>query len=70
MAKPEAPPQFLTAGQVARQLHVSAKTISRWSTEGKLPSVRTLGRHRRYDPEVIAAVIARLAHSDTLDGGQ
>ena len=65
MAQFEAPPRFLTAGQVAAQLHVSPKTVSRWSTEGKLPFVRTLGGHRRYNPDVVAKVIGAL---DRFDG--
>jgi excisionase family DNA binding protein len=64
MAKFEAPARFLTAGEVAELLHVSPKTISRYSNEGKLPYVRTLGGHRRYNPDVVAGVIARLGRSD------
>jgi len=33
---------------VADILHVSAKAVSRWAKEGKLPFLRTLGGHRRY----------------------
>jgi excisionase family DNA binding protein len=64
MAKFEAPPRFLTAGEVAAQLHVSPKTISRWANEKKLPFVRTIGGHRRFNPDVVAGVIARLGRSD------
>jgi excisionase family DNA binding protein len=64
MAKFEAPPRFLAAGEVAELLHVSPKTISRWANEKKLPFVRTIGGHRRFDPAVVAAVIARLGRSD------
>jgi excisionase family DNA binding protein len=65
MARSETP-QFLEAGKVAKLLHVSPKTVARWSNEGKLPYVRTLGRHRRYDPRVINALVERLSH---VDGG-
>jgi excisionase family DNA binding protein len=65
MAQPEA--RFLEAGKVASMLHVSPKTVARWSNEGKLPYVRTLGGHRRYDPLVIKALAERLSH---LEGGQ
>jgi excisionase family DNA binding protein len=64
MAKFEAPPRFLTAGEVAELLHVSPKTIGRYSNEGKLPYVRTLGGHRRYNPDEVAKVIAALGRSD------
>lgn len=79
MAQSEAAPRFLLAGELAQMLHVSPKTIARYSTAGfrapdgtmkKLPSIRTLGGHRRYDPAVIAKLIAGLDHSDTMDGGQ
>ena len=42
------PPQYLWAAEVADILHVSAKAVSRWAKEGKLPFLRTLGGHRRY----------------------
>jgi excisionase family DNA binding protein len=46
---PDAEP-FLPTSHVADLLHVSPKTIARWATDGRLPSQRTLGGHRR-DPE-------------------
>lgn len=61
--------RYLTAGEVAVQLHVSAKTISRWSTEGKLAHVRTLGGHRRYEPGAIDALVKMLAAGGN-GGGQ
>jgi excisionase family DNA binding protein len=70
MAQSQAAPRYLLAGEVAHMLHVSPKTIARWSIENKLPFVRTLGGHRRYDPAKVAALIAGLDHSDTVDGGQ
>ncbi len=39
---------LLTPAQVARLLGVHPATIKRWSRTGKLPCVRTPGRHRRY----------------------
>jgi excisionase family DNA binding protein len=64
MAQPERPQPYLEAGKVARLLHVSPKTISRWAAEGKLPFVRTIGGHRRFDPTVIGALVERLNHID------
>jgi excisionase family DNA binding protein len=52
---------YLHASQVAALLGVSPKTIARWSRSGRLPHQRTLGGHRRYDPAVIRALVARLA---------
>lgn len=51
--------RFITTSDVARMLHVSPKTVSRWAKEGRLPFIRTLGGHRRY-PKV---EIERLAQS-------
>lgn len=79
MAQSEAAPRFLLAGEVADMLHVSPKTVARWSTLGyrapdgtmtKLPYVRTLGGHRRYSLAAVAKLIDGLDHSDTMDGGQ
>lgn len=47
---------YLTAGQAARILGVSPKTVDRWANEGRISCVVTLGGHRRFRPEVIAAV--------------
>lgn len=53
--------QYLTPGEVARMLHVSPKTISRWASQGLLPCLVTLGGHRRFrraDVEEIARGMA------------
>ena len=51
------PKEYLSAGEVARLLHVSPKTISRWAELDLIPCLVTLGGHRRFhraDVEVIA----------------
>jgi excisionase family DNA binding protein len=53
---------WLTASQVARRLHVSPKTVSRWAKDGRLAHRRTLGGHRRYDPELIDQLVAALTY--------
>jgi excisionase family DNA binding protein len=53
--------EYLRTAEVAELLHVSSKTISRWAREGKLPSVRTLGGHRRFPEQPIREVAARLS---------
>ena len=40
--------QYLTRSEVARVFEVSPATVARWTREGKLPFVRTLGGQRRY----------------------
>lgn len=59
--------EYLRAGDVARLLHVSPKTVARWATEGKLPYVRTLGGHRRFAGPQIQELAERLAVSATTE---
>ena len=56
------PARWLTAAQVARQLQVSPKTVTRWARQGRLAHRRTLGGHRRYDPERIDQLARTLTH--------
>lgn len=42
------PSQLLVPSEVAAIFRVDPKTVTRWAQAGKIPSVRTLGRHRRY----------------------
>lgn len=44
---------YLTSSEVAERLAVSPKTVSRWAKEGRLGHAKTLGGHRRFDPEQI-----------------
>ena len=53
---------WLRAGEVADRLHVTPKTVSRWAKEGRLPCRRTLGGHRRYDPEHVDQLVRRLTY--------
>jgi excisionase family DNA binding protein len=53
---------WLTASEAAARLHVSAKTVARWASEGRLAHRRTLGGHRRYDPELLDALIDALTY--------
>ena len=48
---------WLRAGEVAARLHVDPKTVTRWARQGRLAHRRTLGGHRRYDPEYIAELV-------------
>ena len=51
---------YLTPGQVARMLGVSPKTVYRWATADRIPCVVTLGGHRRFRVDDIAAVAASM----------
>jgi excisionase family DNA binding protein len=55
-------PTWLTTSEAAQRLHVSAKTVIRWASEGRLEHRRTLGGHRRYDPELIDALVQALTY--------
>ncbi|GIW89232.1 MAG: hypothetical protein KatS3mg108_3556 [Isosphaeraceae bacterium] len=46
---------LLKVSQVASLLGLSVSTVKRLSDDGILPAVRTAGRHRLYDPEVVLA---------------
>ena len=50
--------RYLTRSEVADIFQVSPSTITRWAEAGKLPSVKTLGGHRRYE----ARAVMELAH--------
>jgi excisionase family DNA binding protein len=52
--------QFLKTAEVARLLHVSPKTIARWSLEKKLPHTITPGGHRRFPALAIRELADRL----------
>jgi excisionase family DNA binding protein len=53
---------WLRASQAADRLHVSAKTVARWASQGRLQHRRTLGGHRRYDPALIDALVDALTY--------
>jgi excisionase family DNA binding protein len=51
--------RYLRNAQVAEILGVNSKTIQRWTKEGKLPHLRTLGGHFRYEESEIREIAAR-----------
>jgi excisionase family DNA binding protein len=53
---------WLTSSQAAARLQVSAKTVTRWANQGRLQHRRTLGGHRRFDPELIDALVDALTY--------
>lgn len=48
--------EYLTPGQAAVLLHVSPKTLNRWTHEGRVPCLVTLGGHRRFRRDEIEAI--------------
>jgi predicted DNA-binding transcriptional regulator AlpA len=50
-----------TAEQVGKRLHVSPRTVLRWSRSGKLPrGIRLSPKAVRFDPAELEAAIERL----------
>ena len=58
-------PSYLRTAEVADILYVSPKTVSRWSKEGKLPFMKTLGGHRRYPAAKIRELAEELREEPT-----
>lgn len=48
--------RLLTRAEVAKIFQVSPSTVARWAEAGKLPSVKTLGGHRRYEAKTVMAL--------------
>jgi excisionase family DNA binding protein len=40
--------ELLTPGEVAVLFRVDPKTVTRWAQAGRIPSIRTIGGHRRF----------------------
>jgi excisionase family DNA binding protein len=51
---------LLTPGEVATLFRVTPKTVTRWAEAGKLPTVRTLGGHRRFHARDVLRVRAEI----------
>ena len=58
--EPAASKDFLTPGEVARLLHVSAKTVNRWANERRIPCIMTLGDHRRFARTDVEDAVRRM----------
>lgn len=52
---------YLLPGEVARVLHVSPKTVSRWAARGLIPHLATLGGHRRFRRDDVEAIARRMS---------
>lgn len=51
------PARLLSAGEVARLAQVSLRAVRGWADKGKLESFRTLGGHRRFREDDVAALL-------------
>jgi excisionase family DNA binding protein len=60
---------LLTPRETAALFHVDPRTVTRWAREGKMPSTRTLGGHRRYrEADVMALLHPETAAANPLTG--
>lgn len=57
--------RLLTRAEVAGIFQVAPSTITRWAEAGKLPTVKTLGGHRRYAAEVVLELAHYLTQEET-----
>ena len=55
---------LLTPAEVAALFRVNPKTVTRWSRAGKLPSIKTLGGHRRFRAADVKAAIEQMEQAD------
>jgi excisionase family DNA binding protein len=62
--------QFLKTAEVARLLHVSPKTIARWSVEKRLPHTITPGGHRRFPAAAIRELAERLEMTGRIEAAR
>jgi len=60
--------RLLTRAEVADIFQVSPSTVARWAEADKLPSVKTLGGHRRYEAKAVLALAQDLMKEEvTMD---
>jgi excisionase family DNA binding protein len=57
--------RLLTRAEVAEIFQVAPSTITRWAEAGKLPSVKTLGGHRRYAATLVRELVHDLTKEET-----
>jgi excisionase family DNA binding protein len=56
--------RLLTRAEVAEIFQVSPSTITRWAEAGKLPAVKTLGGHRRYEAKIVMELVQQLIQQE------
>ncbi|WP_446566379.1 BldC family transcriptional regulator [Trueperella abortisuis] len=54
----------MTPAEVAALFRVDPKTVARWADSGKLPSIRTLGGHRRFPRKEVLEKIQLPQHEE------
>ncbi|GIK39432.1 MAG: hypothetical protein BroJett011_32650 [Chloroflexota bacterium] len=56
--------RLLTRAEVAKIFQVAPSTITRWAEAGRLPSVKTLGGHRRYAATQVLDLVQDLTQKE------
>ena len=49
--------KYITIKEAAKLFGVSVDSIRRWSNEGKLKPIKTMGNHRRFDLAELEAIL-------------
>jgi excisionase family DNA binding protein len=52
--------EYLTPREAGQMLGVTAKTVVRWAAEGRIPSMVTLGGHRRFKRQEIEDLVKEM----------
>lgn len=53
--------RLLTTGEVAAVFRVDPRTVTRWTREGRLKSIRTPGNQHRYHASAVQALLGKQA---------
>jgi excisionase family DNA binding protein len=61
MKKQPAESPYYSTRDLAKLLGVDDSTVKRWADLGEIPCYKTLGGHRRFTPETVKDVTARLS---------
>lgn len=56
--------EYLSRSDVAEIFSVSPNTVTRWAEAGKLPCVRTLGGHRRYEADKMYQLAQQMVNQE------
>ncbi|MCH8269997.1 MAG: helix-turn-helix domain-containing protein [Planctomycetes bacterium] len=55
------PRRLLTPAELSERFGLKENTIRRWARDGRIPCVRLGSRTLRFDPDAVAAMIAKLS---------
>ena len=51
--------KLLNINEVSKLLNVTPHTLRRWDKNGNFPSIRTVGKHRRYTEEYVMGFLGK-----------